>query len=142
MILPQYSLLVNRARRGYDRANMKISTTTKLILLAFVIFGGLIAAALLKNTLPSQYDDLAMCISDSGGKMYAAYWCTACGQQEELLGSAMKHIDRVECSSPGSSSFDLCPDIESTPTWERGDGSRFTGVRPPESLAEEFGCSL
>lgn len=111
-----------------------------MVLLAFLVFGALIAAAALKNAAPSQYDELAQCISDAGGKMYGAYWCGACEQQKADFGSAFKYINYEECSSAGSHSFDLCPDITSTPTWEKADGTRFTGAHTLSNLAQEFGC--
>jgi hypothetical protein len=119
---------------------MKLNSTTSMVLLAFLVFGALIAAAALKNAGPSQYDELAQCIDEAGGKMYGAYWCSACEQQKADFGSAFKHVEYVECSSPGSHTFDLCPDIVSTPTWEKADRSQFTGARSLSDLAAEFGC--
>lgn len=120
----------------------KRRSTLTIIIAAIAVFGALILAAVLRNTLPSQYDDLAACITDKGGVVYEAYWCSACAAQKELLGSSVRKLDQVECSSPGSQSFDLCPDITNTPTWERADGERLLGVREPVELAEFYGCEL
>lgn len=120
----------------------KLSSTTWMIILAFVVFGGLIGVVLYQNNAPSKYDDFAQCLTDQGATMYGAYWCPHCEEQRAAFGSAFKYIDYVECSSPGSNTFDLCPDIESTPTWEKEDGSRITGALPFSVLSEEFGCEL
>lgn len=120
----------------------KLNSTTSMIGLAVIVFGLLIGAAVYQNNAPSKYDDFAQCLTDAGATMYGAYWCSACEQQKAEFGSAFRHINYTECSSPGSSSFDLCPDITSTPTWEKADGERITGSRPLSSLGEEFGCEL
>lgn len=120
----------------------KMNSTTTMVLLAVVVFGLLIGAAIWKNTAPSKYDTFAQCISEAGGKMYGAWWCPHCESQKAEFGSAFRHIEYVECSSPGSQTFDLCPDIESTPTWEKADGTRLTGSRSLSALGEEFGCEL
>lgn len=109
---------------------------------AALVFGLLIAAAIYKNNAPSKFDSFAQCLNDNDVKMYGAYWCSACEQQKKLFGSAFRHVDYVECSSPGSQSFDLCPDIESTPTWEGPDGERTIGVMSLSTLADEYGCEL
>ena len=135
--------IVNMDHASYHTITMKkMSTTTSMVGLAVLVFGALIAAAVIKNNAPSKYDDFAQCLTENGATMYAAYWCPHCQKQEEDFGSAFRFIDRVECSSPGSRSFDLCPDIESTPTWEKADGTRLPGALPFDVLAEEFGCQL
>jgi len=120
----------------------KMNSTTWMIILAIVVFGGLIGAAVYQKNAPSIYDDFAQCLNDNGAKMYAAYWCPYCERQEAEFGSAFRFINRVECSSPGSNTFDLCPDIENTPTWEKADGERIVGAVPFSTLAEEYGCEL
>lgn len=113
-----------------------------MIGLSALVLGALIGGAVWKNNAPSKYDNLAQCIDDKGGKIYVAYWCSACAQQKELLGSAMRKLEAVECSAPGSRTFDLCPDITATPTWELPNGEKVTGVRTPEQLAEMFECEI
>lgn len=120
---------------------MKMNSTTTILIASAVVVAALIGLAVWNNVKPSKYDDFAQCLSDQGVTEYAAYWCSACAKQEEILGNASRYINRVECSSPGSHSFDLCPDITSTPTWEGPDGERITGVQSIEQLAERFGCA-
>lgn len=121
---------------------MKMNSTVSMVGLAVIVLGGLIAGAVWQNIKPSPYDEFAQCLNDSGVTEYAAYWCSACAAQEEMFGTAAKNLNRIECSSPGSSTFDLCPDITSTPTWEFADGSRQTGIQSLASLAERTGCLL
>lgn len=120
----------------------KPSSTVWMIVLAVVVFGALIGGLVYQNNAPSKYDDFAQCLTDKGATMYGAYWCPHCADQEALFGSAFKHINYVECSSPGSTTFDLCPDIESTPTWESADGVRVKGQRTLQELADRFSCDL
>lgn len=120
----------------------KLNSTVTMIGLAILVFGALIAAAVYQNHAPSKYDEFAQCLTENGATMYAAWWCPHCQQQEADFGSAFKYIDRVECSSPNSNTFDLCPNIQSTPTWEKADGEQIVGAVPFSILAEEFGCAL
>ena len=113
-----------------------------MIGLALIVVAVLIGAAVWKNNAPGPYDTLTQCITDKGGKVYEAYWCSACAQQQEILGNSHDLLDRIECSSPGSHTFDLCPDITSTPTWETPDGNRVSGVRTAQALADMFDCPL
>lgn len=113
-----------------------------MVALAALVLILLIGGAVWKNVKPSPYDEFAQCLNDAGFVEYAAYWCSACAEQESFFGSASRKLNRVECSSRGSSTFDLCPDITSTPTWELPDGTRMTGVQSLSSLAELSGCAL
>lgn len=120
----------------------KMSSTTAMIGLAALVFVLLIGAAVYKNNAPSKYTEFAQCLTDKGVKMYGAYWCSHCATQKELFGSSFKKIDYIECSSPGSKTFDLCPDIQSTPTWQGPDGAREVGERSLEELSDLYDCPL
>jgi len=125
---------------------MKINSTVLMVGLAILVLGAVITAGVIKKNAPGEYDRLTQCITDQGGKIYEAYWCSACAQQDELLGSSHRLLNRVECTSPGGvnkeNPFELCPDITGTPTWEKADGTRETGVKTPEQLAKFFGCAI
>jgi large repetitive protein len=93
----------------------------------------------------NENDDLAKCLTEKGTVFYGAFWCPHCSDQKEKFGSAMKHVQYVECSLPDrSGSTRICIDenIESYPTWEFPDGSRKTGVLSLEELASRSGCSI
>lgn len=120
----------------------KLSSFSTIVLVAVLIVTALLVSIVWKNHAPSEYDEFAQCLTDNGAQVYEAYWCSACARQKDMFGSAYRHLDTTECSSPGSSTFDLCPDITSTPTWETADGERVTGVQSFEDLAELYGCEL
>lgn len=113
-----------------------------MIGLAILVFLLLIGAAVYKNNAPSKYTEFAQCLTDKGVKMYGAYWCSNCDAQKEEFGSSFRKIDYIECSSRGSQTFDLCPDITGTPTWEGPDGARLVGARTLPELSETYGCAL
>ena len=113
-----------------------------MILLGVAVFGVLVGYAVYQNYAPSEYDDFAQCLTTQEVQMYGAYWCPNCLDQKEMFGSSWRYIDYVECSSPGSSTFDLCPDIEAVPLWVGSDGTELRGKRDLTTLAEAFGCEL
>lgn len=121
---------------------MKINSTVSYVLLGLAIFASIIIVGIVKKNAPSKYDDFAQCITDNGGQMLGAYWCPNCSAQKERFGSAFRKIDYVECSSPGSQTFDLCPEITGVPLWTRADGEETTGNAPLSTLAEFYGCTL
>lgn len=121
---------------------MKFNSTTSMFALATLALAVLIAGAVWNNVKPSPYDEFAQCLNDTGYVEYAAYWCSACAQQESFFGTASKKLNRFECSSPNSTTFDLCPDITSTPTWQKPDGERVTGVQSLATLSDWSGCAL
>ncbi|RMD52186.1 hypothetical protein D6827_00530 [Candidatus Parcubacteria bacterium] len=118
----------------------KPSFLTLLLIVGVFIVLILIAASYWRHNAPSEYDSLAQCITEKGGSASVAYWCGNCAAQEKMFGSAWRYIDERECSSPGSKTFDLCPDIKGTPTWHLPDGSRVEGVQSLENLAKLYGC--
>jgi hypothetical protein len=98
-----------------------------------------------KERAPSIYDGFAQCVSDSGARMWGAWWCPHCENQKELFGNSFENIAYTECSTPGSQAMSKeCQDdgIEGYPTWEFKDGSRLSGERSLEELSEKTGCDL
>ena len=93
---------------------------------------------------PDKYENFAKCMTQSGAKMYGAYWCTHCSEQKALFGASWKNINYIECSLPnkaGQTQECISAGIESYPTWEIG-GKRFSGAKSPESLSELSGCPI
>ncbi len=106
-----------------------------LLLVAFVVY------PLFK---PSQYDDLAQCIADSGAKFYGAFWCPHCTEQKQLFGTAAKYLPYIECSPPDKNGqFQVCTDasIEGYPTWIFSDGTRGS-VMSLQELSQKTSCPL
>ncbi|RLC37864.1 hypothetical protein DRH29_00405 [candidate division Kazan bacterium] len=86
---------------------------------------------------------LAKHLTDSGIKLYGAFWCGHCGDQKNLFGEeAFQYIDYTECSTPdGTAQTEVCIEegITSYPTWEFANGERIFGVYPLKELAEKSG---
>lgn len=83
-------------------------------------------------------------LTDSGVKLYGAFWCPACNAQKELFGTSAKDLPYVECSTPNrSGQLAVCEadqaDILRYPTWEFADGTRYEGVLTIDELKERSG---
>lgn len=97
-------------------------------------------------TTVSNPDNVALAqhLTDSGAKMYAAFWCGACKMQKELFGQeAVSKLPYIECDPKGENPQpDLCraKQVKAYPTWEI-QGKTYTGVRPLNELAELSGYS-
>ncbi|MBS3070997.1 hypothetical protein J4407_01705 [Candidatus Pacearchaeota archaeon] len=97
------------------------------------------------NSTPGEYDSFAQCLTDSGAKMYGAYWCPHCEEQKKLFGDSWKYVNYVECSLPNAAGQNaVCNNagIQSYPTWEFSDGSRVTGVMQINEISQTTGCSI
>jgi len=95
-----------------------------------------------------QYDGFAQCVTQSGAKMYGAYWCPHCANQKALFGEDVfnEEVDYVECAIPGQdqrAQTQVCRDagIEGYPTWIFTDGTRLQGEQSLEKLAQQAGCA-
>src|SRR5581483_446657 len=115
-----------------------------IVIAVAALFGAAAYLGFVKRT--SRYDALAKCTAAKGAKMYGAYWCPHCQEQEEAFGSAFKYVNYVECGVKGNVHVqsDACKQaqIKHYPTWEFADGSRFEGKQTFEFLGEKTGCSL
>lgn len=94
---------------------------------------------------------LARHLKQAGAKMYGAYWCPHCHEQEAMFGKeAFALIDYQECTADGKNSKlaecqKIVPDAEKQtgqsfgfPTWEIK-GKFYSGVQSLERLAEISG---
>jgi hypothetical protein len=105
----------------------------------------LIAIILMQKNEPGKYDDFAKCLTDSGVKMYGAYWCPHCLNQKKAFGNSWKYVDYIECSLPNAAGqTQECnkAGIEGYPTWEFSDSSRLEGEVSFEGLSVKSGCAL
>lgn len=103
----------------------------------------LISFLVLLTACGGQYDAFAQCITDSGAKMYGAYWCPHCTEQKKDFGGSWDIINYIECSLPNrAGQTDICKqaNIESYPTWEFADGERVSGRLNFQTLAQKTGC--
>ncbi|MEM7066339.1 MAG: hypothetical protein AAF572_24620 [Cyanobacteria bacterium P01_B01_bin.77] len=86
---------------------------------------------------PSYESQLAEYLSNTGAKMYGAYWCPHCARQKQLFSSAAQLIPYVECDARGvSAQVALCDaaGIIAYPTWQIR-GEFYLGVQPLKQLA-------
>jgi len=100
---------------------------------------------LLRQRQSSRLDAFAQCLGSKGAKMYGAYWCPHCQEQEEKFGSSFKYAPYVECGVKGSRApAQACVDagIKHYPTWVFADGARVEGEHELEFLSQETGCPL
>ena len=96
----------------------------------------------------SSYDsenlnEFAQCITESGAKMYGAYWCSYCNSQKNMFDNSWEYIDYIECSLPnqeGQTQYCTEQGITGYPTWEFGDGTRLSGVLSFADLASKTDC--
>lgn len=119
---------------------------------AMLFWGGVLAliiavtvATLFIKVGPSNLDGFAQCLKDKGAIFYGAFWCPHCQNTKRMFGSAADLLPYVECSTPdGKEQLQACKDkqINNYPTWEFADGSRLTGERTLQELAEKTACTL
>lgn len=109
------------------------------------VFFGLVSAGLLagcSSSFPNAFEaQLANHLTDTGAKMYGAYWCPHCATQKEYFGGAAAKIPYVECDPEGvDNQAELCSELEITayPTWII-EGEYYTGTQPLRALAEASG---
>lgn len=85
---------------------------------------------------------LAQHLSQTGAKVYSAYWCPHCHEQKELFGQqAAAQLPYVECDPVGQNTqADLCKtkEIKGYPTWEIN-GQLYSGALSLQRLAELSG---
>lgn len=82
---------------------------------------------------------LAQHLSDTGAKMYGAFWCGHCLDQKQLFGQeAVKELTYIECDPNGKNPQpNLCQaaNIEGYPTWEIN-GQLYSGLLSLQELAD------
>ncbi|MEL7068288.1 MAG: hypothetical protein AAGN15_06485 [Cyanobacteria bacterium J06581_3] len=109
------------------------------------VFCGFVATGLIascSSSFPNAFEaQLADHLSDTGAKMYGAYWCPHCATQKEYFGGAAAKIPYVECDLEGvDNQAELCSELEITayPTWII-DGEYYVGTQSLRALAEASG---
>jgi hypothetical protein len=117
------------------------------IVIAVVIAAAFAAAfylGLRKRT--KSYNAFAQCTKARGARMFGAYWCPHCQEQEEMFGSAFQYVNYVECGVKGDvkKQSEACKlaEVKHYPTWEFADRSRIEGKQSFQFLSEKTGCSL
>ncbi|MBI4447851.1 hypothetical protein HY643_02630 [Candidatus Woesearchaeota archaeon] len=110
-----------------------------IFLLFFVIlFGGC-------SSLKKDYGSFAKCLTENGVKMYGAYWCPVCKQQEEMFGKSWQYVNYTECSLPNrAGQTTICSSLGITgyPTWEFKEGTMIPGKLSFKQLSQNSNCAL
>lgn len=94
---------------------------------------------------PGAYDAMAKCLTEKGVKMFGAYWCPHCQNQEKMFGGSWKYVNYVECSLPnraGETRECSAAGIKGYPTWEFAGGERVEGEVSLQQLSEKSGCAV
>ena len=116
------------------------------VVTAGIVIVVLIVSYLLLVTSPKgHYPNFANCLTEHNVSMYGAFWCTHCADQKNLFGDSWNLVKYTECSTPdGKSKTQECKDagIESYPTWQFGDGTRYVGPLTLEELSTRTGCAI
>lgn len=94
---------------------------------------------------PSEYDDFAQCLTNTGVVKYGSDLCSHCINQKALFGSSFQYVNYVECNEQPEKCQDA--DITGYPTWVYPDAdgsekSRVSGVQTLMQLSEESGCPM
>jgi len=119
-----------------------------MIVIVLIAIGIFIPLKMTGSATQSQYDDFAICLAESGAKMYGAYWCPHCNNQKETFKGSFKLFDSmggyVECDSKGKNAQpEKCQEkeIKGYPTWII-DEKTYQGAQSLYRLSALSGCSL
>ena len=116
---------------------------SKGMLMIVLAMGMMLAIASCQNfpiaqlITPSYESQLAEYLSNTGAKMYGAYWCPHCARQKQLFGNAASYIPYIECDARGvNAQVNLCNTvgINAYPTWQIN-GDFYLGAQPLRRLA-------
>ncbi|MEM6452560.1 MAG: hypothetical protein AAF703_19870 [Cyanobacteria bacterium P01_D01_bin.105] len=97
------------------------------------------------NTLPGSYNArLADHLTNTGAKMYGAYWCPHCATQKDYFNGVVDRLPYVECDPAGfGAQPELCEQMQiyAYPTWII-EGEYYEGSMRPGKLAVLSGFEL
>ncbi|MEK6908754.1 MAG: hypothetical protein AABX23_01740 [Nanoarchaeota archaeon] len=113
--------------------------------IGLAVIGLVVLIIYLTSSKSSQYDEFTQCVTDSGTKMYGAYWCPHCQAQKKLFGSSWDLVNYVECATPGSNQQTTACNtagIKSYPTWVFADGKSISGELSLQQLSTFTSCEL
>ncbi|MBI2675280.1 MAG: hypothetical protein HYX24_02385 [Candidatus Aenigmarchaeota archaeon] len=117
---------------------IQIGLTAGVVIIAAIVF-----LSMNKN-IEGKYDSFAKCLTDSGAKMYGAFWCPHCEEQKKMFSTSWSKVNYIECSNADRTQTEVCKQARITgyPTWEFRDGKRAEGLLTFEKLSQMSGCSL
>jgi thiol-disulfide isomerase/thioredoxin len=97
-----------------------MNKTTRYTTLGVVVLI-LVALIVWYKAAPSKYDGLANYLTQSGVKMYGAFWCPHCQAEKKAFGKSESKLPYVECSEQDETTqTPICiqEKIVSYPTWD------------------------
>jgi hypothetical protein len=94
-----------------------------------------------------KHDAFARCLTERGVKMYGAWWCPHCQEQEKEFGASFQYVHYVECGIKGEThgQSQVCKDenVKHYPTWQfPPTGERVERIFSLQELSDRTGCAL
>jgi len=124
--------------------NKKIKFIIIVVVCIAIILGVYLISKSNISLSPSGLDNFAKCITQSGAKMYGAYWCPHCKDQKALFGTSLQYINYVECDANGPNAQpEECQKagITGYPTWIINE-KQYSGLQTLNKLASLTNCKL
>jgi len=88
---------------------------------------------------PGDYDDFAICLTESGAIIYGTEWCSFCQRQKDLFANSFPYINYVDCDkNPQECSI---AQVRGFPTWNIN-GTNYPGLLSLQRLSEITGCKI
>lgn len=89
-------------------------------------------------------ESFAKCLTEKGMKFYGSKNCGWCAKEKTSFGDSLQYVNYIECVGDDGQWTKECQDasITSVPTWQLPDGTKESGFKTLEVLAEVSGCSL
>lgn len=89
-------------------------------------------------------ESFAQCLTEKGMKFFGSKNCGWCAKEKTLFGDSLQYVDYIECVGDDDQWTKECQDaqITSVPTWQLPDGTKESGFKTLEQLAEISTCSL
>lgn len=88
----------------------------------------------------TQKQELAVCLSQKGVKMYGTERCPHCQNQKAAFGQSFETVNYVDCDAQAIQCN--LAEVQGYPTWVFADGSRLEGEQSLDVLSQQAGCEL
>lgn len=135
---PKVRLMRNAREKTEKTAKTAIVKKVSSGFVAAILLGAIAGCSELPNSYEARLADY---LTETGAKMYGAYWCPHCAAQKDYFGGAASRIPYVECDPKGLGvQVELCDSvgIEAYPTWIIK-GEYYLGAQPLGELAKLSG---
>ena len=142
---------MSQERRERQKEKLGIETSSRnwgrIAIYAVLIVAAFGLAYYLGNRSQHKHDAFARCLTDRGVKMYGAWWCPHCQEQEKEFDASFKYVPYVECGikgdTHGRSQACIDANIVHYPTWQfPPTGERVERVFTLQELSDRTGCAL